>query len=76
MRTIVCYKCAEKFSLLKQYFNANIRVLGKQGTESNCGLCGKDSGGSDIVVPHDIMERARKAANKATSSAIACPSEH
>jgi hypothetical protein len=49
--------------LLKEFFNAGLRVLGKQGAKSNCGLCGKDDGGSDIVVPLEIMERARKADN-------------
>lgn len=60
VRTIVCHKCAKKFNLIELYNKANLCVIGGQGRESNCGLCGEPNGGSDIIIPQEIMEQARK----------------
>lgn len=64
MRTIVCWDCTKKYNLKDLYLLADLFVIGGQGDESNCGLCGKPSGGADIDVPQDIVEIARSSSNK------------
>jgi hypothetical protein len=76
METIVCYKCEKKYGLKEKCINASLCVLGGQGDESNCGLCGEPNGGSCIDVPLEIMERARTAANTGSTQAGVPASAH
>jgi len=48
----VCKKCAEKRGLLKEFGQANIRMLAGQGPDSVCDLCGQENGGAVMDVPN------------------------